>query len=326
MRNLKYLILVSFFSYFSVAFSQTGIQFLSADEASDKLYIVDDFVSGLSNFDISARMKTVELKSRSEFLHFVASSTLNWSTSDISKVTQAFKSVITQINGYDMELPDKIEMILTNGREEGNAAYTRGNAIVLQRDKLQSNKDLKSLIAHEIFHIYTRNNPSKKNVLYKVIGFNPIPELVFPRYLINRKITNPDAPLNNYAIKITLNNESLWVSPILFSNTQTYILSKGGEFFEYLQFKLLVLEDDKKSNIEKPLILDISEVSGFFEQVGKNTNYIIHPEEILADNFALMTLGQSNIQSPEVVEKLGRTLLQFSLNKVNATDSERMDD
>lgn len=46
------------------------------------------------------------------------------------------------------------------------------------------------------------------------------------------------------------------------------------------------------------------QVSGFFEQVGRNTNYVIHPEEILADNFSLLILGERRVPSPEILEKM----------------------
>jgi hypothetical protein len=46
------------------------------------------------------------------------------------------------------------------------------------------------------------------------------------------------------------------------------------------------------------------EVSGFVEQVGQNTDYVIHPEEILADNFALLVIGQQNVPSPEILHKM----------------------
>jgi hypothetical protein len=50
--------------------------------------------------------------------------------------------------------------------------------------------------------------------------------------------------------------------------------------------------------------VDVSNVSGFFEQIGKNTKYIIHPEEILADNFALLFLGNKDVPSPEIIRKM----------------------
>lgn len=296
-----------------MAFSQTNLQFLSKKEASERLATSDEFIIRLSQFDMAARMKTDQIIGEKQFLEFVSSSAFDWNKSDIIKVTKAFDSINTQLKKLKVELPGEIEVILTNGKEEGNAAYTRGNAIILQRDKLSSNSELKRLIAHEIFHIYTRNNPLIKDNLYKVIGFLPAKELEFPSTLRERRITNPDAPKNNYVIRVKFNNEMLWVYPIIFSETETYLPTKGGEFFDYLQFKLLVLDDEKGAELHPTMnsrILDVSRVSGYFEQVGKNTNYIIHPEEILADNFALMVLGITTLQSPEIIDKIKKVFRQ----------------
>ena len=49
-------------------------------------------------------------------------------------------------------------------------------------------------------------------------------------------------------------------------------------------------------------------VSGFTEQVGRNTDYIIHPEEILADNFALLVLNEHDVASPEILQKMREAL------------------
>ncbi len=48
----------------------------------------------------------------------------------------------------------------------------------------------------------------------------------------------------------------------------------------------------------------MQQASDFFTQVGHNTRYIIHPEEILADNFALLVLAERNPPSPEIIERL----------------------
>ena len=53
----------------------------------------------------------------------------------------------------------------------------------------------------------------------------------------------------------------------------------------------------------------IEEIGNFYEQIGKNTNYIIHPEEILADNFALLVMGQK-VSSPWLLDKLKSFLMQ----------------
>lgn len=57
-----------------------------------------------------------------------------------------------------------------------------------------------------------------------------------------------------------------------------------------------------------PELLTIEQVSGFYEQVGRNTEYIIHPEEILADNFRLILLGIKNPKSPDLLVNLNAAL------------------
>lgn len=317
-RNYKYIIFIITIIFPCVSFSQSSLHFLSKEAASKNLAITDEFISRLSKFDMSARMKTDKTVSKKTFLTFLANAPIDWRDSDKSKVIHAFDSIKAKLIELEISLPNKISIILTNGKEEGNAAYTRGDAIIFQRNKLLSDIELQQLMAHELFHIYTRNNPLIKNDLYKTIGFQSVKELDFPSALKDRKITNPDAPLNNYAIEVEHNAEKLWVVPILFSETDTYIPSKGREFFYYLKFKLLVLANDKGISIynpEKPRILDVSQVKGYFEQIGRNTDYIIHPEEILADNFALMILCKKDIPSPEIVKKITAVFRQSSLRK-----------
>lgn len=55
-------------------------------------------------------------------------------------------------------------------------------------------------------------------------------------------------------------------------------------------------------------MLDPEEVSGFYEQVGRNTGYVIHPEEIIAENFALLVTGKRDLPSPEVIAKIRQVL------------------
>ena len=53
-------------------------------------------------------------------------------------------------------------------------------------------------------------------------------------------------------------------------------------------------------------------MAGFYGQVGHNTDYIIHPEEILADNFALLLLEEKGVRSPEIIKKMKDILTEKS--------------
>jgi hypothetical protein len=92
---------------------------------------------------------------------------------------------------------------------------------------------------------------------------------------------------------------------ILFSSAPNYDPVRGGEFFNYLQLNFVPAS---KSPTSAPQFLALQQLSGFFEQVGRNTNYVIHPEEILADNFALLMMDKRDVPSPEILEKMRRAL------------------
>ena len=51
----------------------------------------------------------------------------------------------------------------------------------------------------------------------------------------------------------------------------------------------------------RPQLLDPRPTSGYLDQVGRNTGYIIHPDEILAENFVKLIHGMTNVPSPVVI-------------------------
>ena len=216
-----------------------------------------------------------------------------WTDEEKRLVDSALSAIRPRIDEMRLPWPETIYLIKTSGNEEGGAAYTRGSAIVLPETELaQVPKDsLSKMLSHELFHVLTRKNPALK-------------------------ITTPDAPKNDHCIRLQVAGVPTWAMPILFSRTSRYDTSRGGEFFDYLQFKFLLVEG--KDSIAPVIatyddanirLVGLNEVSGFFEQIGRNTNYVIHPEEILADNFALLVAGGRVVPSPDVLRKMKETLL-----------------
>ena len=57
----------------------------------------------------------------------------------------------------------------------------------------------------------------------------------------------------------------------------------------------------------KYVMFAVNQIPNFFTLVGRNTNYIIHPEEILADNFVLM-INNKTAANPEIIEKISEKL------------------
>ena len=59
---------------------------------------------------------------------------------------------------------------------------------------------------------------------------------------------------------------------------------------------------------QKSRFLGVGQIQGFYEQVGRNTDYVIHPEEILADNFEYLLIGRPNLPSPDIQRRLAAAL------------------
>lgn len=49
-------------------------------------------------------------------------------------------------------------------------------------------------------------------------------------------------------------------------------------------------------------------VSNYLSLIGENTDYIIHAEEVLADNFVLLVTNSKNIKTKKVVSNMKNIL------------------
>ena len=304
-----------------VQLGKTIVHFASQTEGRQILTAKDEFIQRLSPFDRSARMKTDKAVSEDELLAFIGRNVAEWSKDETQAVQAAIEALPPLLRDLRLSLPPTVQLIKTTGMEEGHAAYTRATAVVLPQSELsKSQKDLQKLICHELFHILSRQNPELRERLYEIIGFTKCNEIALPPELERRKITNPDAPRNDHFIRLTIAGHESLAVPILLSRVERYDIKRGGEFFAYLEFQFLVVEKSPGSQSLKialdgssPKLVGMERVSGFMEQVGKNTDYIIHPEEILADNFALLVLDAPNAASPEILRKMREVLMRKTI-------------
>jgi len=293
---------------------KSSIHFASVDEGVEIVTTRDQFIEHLSRFDLQSRMKTNRDVTTDEFLKFVAKEIMAWDPGDIERVSAVMESIRDQLKDYRIPFPETIQLVKSTGKEEGDAAYCRGTAIVLPVRMIQKSRhDLERLLIHELFHIASRHSPDFRRRMYAIIGFKPCAEIEFPRTLADRRITNPDAPTIDYYIELEVNGKATKAVPILYSSTKQYDAKEGGSFFRYLVFRLMVIKKtgDKWQSIEKDkaaVVFDPKKLPAYFDKIGKNTNYIIHPDEILADNFVYMVTATDPLATPRIVEEMRKLL------------------
>jgi hypothetical protein len=292
---------------------ESVLRFTTPEEAATLLGSSDDFTQAMSPLDRALRVGKTDV-AEEELLEYLSQQTLSWTDEEISRFSGLAEMVASRLEGLTFTLPDDILMIKTTGQDEFDAPYTRQNAIIFPESFLQAPDDtLLPVLAHELFHVLSRANPDRKDALYDVIGFQSCKEFTFPESLANIKITNPDAPLTQHSTEVTAKGETFQALPVLFIEDDVDPSQRKplGELFGNgtIQFKLLAVDETCQAvtNGDALALYDVSEVTGFFEKIGRNTEYIIHPEEILADNFSLL-LGEVDVPNPEIIKKLAEVL------------------
>ena len=294
--------------------SGSAVRFASLAEAQQLLSSRDAFALALSRFDRQVRLQTAEDVTLEQWLEFTAGQARAWSESEIHRVTAAVDALRPRLSRFQFQLPDQILLVRTTGKEEGDAAYTRQAAIILPAKVMAYPQDqLERLLLHELFHVVSRHDAALRQKLYAIVGFEACPEVKLPQEWEDRRITNPDAPKIDCHIDLKVEGGILRAAPFLYATPAAFDTQRGGSLFRYLTFRLLVLQPEGERAVPamkdgKPVVLDPRGIEDFSRQIGKNTNYIVHPDEILADNFMLLVSGAKNVPTPRIIEEMERLL------------------
>lgn len=292
------------------------VKFAPVAEGRAALSFEDRFARAMSPWDRQARLRTNRDVATADFLAFAAGEVVAWDEASRSKVAAALLKVRERLGAWALPLPETILVVLTTGKEEGGAAYCRERAIVLPRRDVAQRPEpaLEQLLLHELFHLVSAADPVLRDRLYASIGFSRWGPVTLPPDLEARRITNPDAPVIEHGIEVEVDGRTLTVMPLLYADVPRYPAGDERPFFAFLQFRLLAVRKDPMGRVVPvlrdgtPLLIDPAAVPAYHDKIGRNTGYIIHPEEVLADNFALLLLGRTGVKSPQVLDGLRRLL------------------
>ena len=236
----------------------------------------------------------------------MAETALEWSAEE----RRGFAEVLPRLQRFlapmRWKAPSTILLVKASDRLMDGFPHTRANAIVLPegmlRDALAKPVLMDYLMAHEAFHVLTRADSQLREELYRAIGFRACDTTELPAVLAEQRITNPDAPEKRYAIRLTRGE----VMPFVHFAPEPIDVTKG--FSVHARTSWLPVDRHDGNCRARDERLTTDSLEGLYEQVGRNTGYLIHPEEILADNFALLFRAPAKIASPEVPARIERIL------------------
>ena len=305
--------------------ADTQLEFASLETGRTLVSTRDTFIGALSRFDRQVRLQTDGEATEAALLEFLAREVVAWDDATTGNdpveattrtlITQSIERLRPKLESFRIPLPKTVLLVQVSGKEEANAAYTRGTAIMLPKPRIQKMKPdaLDRLLLHELFHVLSRNAPELRRDLYRIIGFHVCDPMALPPAMADLKLTNPDAPLIDCRIELTDDGEACWAAPILYSSSATYDAVKKPPLFQYLTFRLMKLEehDGRWRPLLKegePVLIDPAQSKSFADQIGQNTKYIIHPDEVLADNFVFLVMQTEKLPSPEIIERMSERL------------------
>lgn len=294
--------------------SKINFRFATLEEGQKIISATDEFTESLHSFDLISRLQEQGLEpTRENYRLLGKKSVQEWTEVEKQNINEAaaFLQHCIDSCGYKLPIPEDIVLIKTSMVEEGGAGgYTRGTNIFLMKcDKLspKGKAFLKILLAHELFHVLTRTCPEFREAMYAQIGFKLIGhDIKANDKMLEMRITNPDVNRYDSYSMFTIGGKKMPCAMWFHTPTFDY---KGGPFFTYGKPGLIPLDKNFDPILKEdgnPVIYGTEEATDFYDMVGRNTGYIINPEEVLADNFAFALTDHfmEGKNSPEVTERL----------------------
>lgn len=303
------------------------VRFLGAESAREAIVSEegDPFFKTLSRFDLEARLgRPIDGISREEAVQLLRerfqNACVEWTREEIATLVESCRRVWGRARelcpGF---IPAEWKFIKTDGSEEGGAAYTRADAVVLPVSKLgwilggRNPARLDRLVAHETCHVYGRCNSGVRARLFDRLGFAFVGPIDLGEELSARAITNPDGPIADAVIRLSRRDGGEFdAAMVLYAPVERPDFAQSGRgVMPYLQFGFFEAEEAPEGwrlvgePGAAPAARKMHEVSGFFERIGRNTTYFIGPDEILAENVAVGLAGaEEEIPNSEIPRDL----------------------
>ncbi|MFZ4544874.1 MAG: hypothetical protein ACOYOA_12550 [Saprospiraceae bacterium] len=290
----------------------------NTDQIFDKITVTDMLVQMKRNFGPEYQTKDIF----DAYVTFLQRDVTNFTPDEMVYVVSAMKEAKRLCDAVSPNIfPPVQQMIKTRSLNYGDGVYyTRENCILIPANvlKKQNKEDFLSVMIHEIFHVYSRQNPLMRQKLYELIGFRHLEAnaaLEISEPLKSRILLNPDGTDYRYYINLKLSDEQeIKAIPIIYSKSPMFN-PKMPAFFNYLTFEMFEIKPINRgyvvaTNKEGGSTLNLKDIPDFSRQIRDNTNYIIHPDEILADNFMFLMLSKKDETGISKFSTQGKDLIR----------------
>ena len=285
-------------------------RFADAGEAAELLLGNRDYYENLSQNDLNFRMQKLGA-TLEELEAFAAGQTLDYTDDEKAAVDDVMALVEAACleHGYHLPATDGIVFCKTTTAEECDvgSGYTHGTQVYLGQDLLdcgvsddpENRQIFREVLTHELFHCLTRNHPEFRAAMYAILGFTvEESDYEFAPAIRERIISNPDVEHHNSHAAFDIGGE-MRECAVVFTTVKPFE-KPGDSFFDEMMAGLVPIDD-------LSTMYTADDAANFWDVFGENTDYVIDPEETLADNFAfLLTYGLDGLdyETPAIIEAI----------------------
>lgn len=268
----------------------------------------DEFMSVVTPADISIRTRSAT-GTREDLVRTYAGAFEPWTDAERARLDAMLVRRAAQLESISRWLPDTVLLVKSNGAADTALPHTRGNAINMGQALNASDDEVDGLFFHELFHVLSRHNAARHNEMYALIGFQPC-SIDLPEAVRAQTVTNPDAPALRWAVPTDAVGG--YMVPVLFADPPRWDPARP-DFGGYFNLRFLRASDAGGRcalTLQGGQPVDMPQadaIAAIHEQAGANTNYVLHAEELLADNFAQLMTGDT-VPNPEVHARLAAFL------------------
>ena len=293
-----------------VAYRSIPFKFGSKEECIDFFKQNDKYYNSLTQTDLNWRMRK-KGASVEEYKKYAYGEILDFSDEETLYFMERLGAVQDKLNalGYNYTLDKQIVFFKTTTCEEMDAgAYTFENYVFLgewlydyyKEHGEDINDYVEEVLAHEIFHVLTRNDPDFRAKIYKAINFEIGEEPDFSKEVNAQLLSNPDVEKFDCYSYFTLNGKKKKGTVVSYFSSD-YV--EDEEAFDYIYPGIVFYDEPNK-------IYPAEEIPDFYEVLGKNTDYVIAAEECIADNFSFAVVKGMNddYNDPQIIEYIIKVL------------------
>lgn len=303
-----------------------------------------DFINGLNQNDLD--WKTCRSGATlDEYRALAEVQTEDFTEAEKKALSKVMDFIESRCVELDIQLPlnDEIVFIKSDMEDEGHAGgYTHKNQIYLgsfetERTARAFQGDtafdadyweyrihfIREVVAHEIFHVITRNDAQFRQLMYSFVGFNVMDrEVEFGSAVRSMLVSNPDVERYDNWAEFTIGGvkrRCILTAVYTCSYAQAVATDPEANFFDYTQGVLVPLD-------EPNTMIPIGQATDFYDVMGHNSDYFFAAEEYLADNFSYLIAYGFNgrydhswaqglffipYQTPQLIRQMHNMLTQY---------------